>query len=412
MGRAVPGDDAWRDGRLLPSSPAPGYSGHRARYGPLPTPSLAALIAATSAVSLVGRGGAGFPVSRKLSALADAGRPPVLIVNWCEGDPTAVKDEALAHRSPHLVLDGVLALAGAARARRLIIACRAGSATAGRVGAAVAQRPEAGRCEVLSVPPRLVASEASSLVSLASGGGARPLGRLAPIWERGVDGAPTMVLNAETSAQLAVLAMLGPAGFATVGDPGEPGTAVLSVSGRVARPGTYEIPTGTAIGIPLLAAGAPGSGWALVGGLAGRWVEVERLGRTAFSGAALQAAGLSRGVGSIVVLGDGCLLVETAGILGYLARESAGRCGPCMFGLPAIAADLAALVAGDPAAPERLRRRLPVIDGRGGCAHPDGAVALAGSALAALSGPLRGHLDAHLRGGPCGARPVLSLGGS
>jgi len=82
-----------------------------------------------------------------------------------------------------------------------------------------------------------------------------------------------------------------------------------------------------------------------------------------------------------------------AGILGYLADQTAGQCGPCMFGLPAIAADWQALM--DPqlaaAAEQRLRRRLPTIAGRGACHHPDGAVAMAASALAVFQTDVVAH---------------------
>lgn len=396
--------------RLLPSEPVGNYSEHVARYGPPPANPLDQLVRWAGEVGLAGRGGAGFPLSRKLSAVAAGGRDAVLMVNWCDGDPTSVKDLALAVASPHLVLDGAVTMAHALRARRLIVAAHQGSAILRLVAAAVAERPESASVEILAVPPRFVASEASSLVSLANDGDARPLGRLVPIWENGVDGRPTLVTNAETTAQLAVLAAVGSRSYAAVGDPSEPGTALISVGGQVARPGAYETATGVRLVEVLAAAGATDCGWALVGGLGGGWIEVDRLARATFTTAALRSAGVPRGVGSITLLGKGCVLPETSRALAHLAEAGAGRCGPCMFGLPAIAGDMAALTAGDPDALARLNRRFPVIRMRGGCAHPDGAVALAQSAVAAVTGPLREHLGEHLRRGGCGAPDVLPLG--
>ena len=96
--------------------------------------------------------------------------------------------------------------------------------------------------------------------------------------------------------------------------------------------------------------------------------------------------GASRGVGSITVLPPGaCLLAETARIAAHQAQAGARQCGPCMFGLPAIAADLSALAAGDRSALGRLHRRLPIVNGRGACGHPDGTVALAAGALATVT---------------------------
>lgn len=396
-----------RDLRLLAG---PGYAAlpaHRRRFPPPVDRPLDDLIHRTA--GLTGRGGAAFPVSQKLFAVgtaADTGR--VVLINWCEGDPTAGKDRALAEQSPHLVLDGAIVAASALGARRVLIAAHAGGVILQRIRAAVAERTDAAGIELLSVPPRFVASEGTSLVAFANIGDARPLGRRSRIWERGVDGRPTLLLNAETSARLAVLAAHGPALLSGIGDPADPGTVLITVAGRVPTPRVLEVPTDLPLGPVLRDAGA--TGWVLVGGLAGGWTTVDRLSDRTPSAASLAAVGLRRGVGSISVIGDGCVLTETTRITRYLADASAGRCGPCMFGLPVVADDLAALTHGDASALERLQRRLPVIDGRGGCAHPDGAVALAGSALGALLGPARSHLDGHLRHGPCGAPSWIPLG--
>lgn len=75
----------------------------------------------------------------------------------------------MARRSPHLVIDGVALLARAVRAGRVIIAVRSGGGIAPAVWATLSQRPEVNRLEIMAAPPRFVASEASSLVSPASG---------------------------------------------------------------------------------------------------------------------------------------------------------------------------------------------------------------------------------------------------
>jgi NADH:ubiquinone oxidoreductase subunit F (NADH-binding) len=242
-------------------------------------------------------------------------------------------------------------------------------------------------------------------------GDARPAGKLTPIWESGVDGQPTLVDNAETLAQLGLIARFGPAWFAGVGIPAEPGTTLVTMGGAVRSPGVVEAPNGARIRDLLTCADAPASGWALIGGLAGRWVLLEQVADIGYSAAELGAVGLSRGVSSITVLPpDGCVLAETARLLEFQANAGARQCGPCMFGLPAIAADMAALAGGERAALGRLRRRLPVINGRGGCGHPDGAVTLAASAIAALTQQQPGHLAQHLRDGGCPASgPVVPL---
>ncbi len=365
---------------------------------------------------LTGRGGAGFSTARKLAAVATASaktrRPAIVVVNCCEGDPTSAKDRVLIQRSPHLVIDGAVAAASAIGADRVVLAAHADSATGSTLRRALSERrivgPEVG---VIDVPDRYLASEASALVRYLNTGDARPLGRLNPIWEDGVDHRPTLVANAETLAQLALIARFGPEWFAAVGSPAEPGTTLVTVGGAVPRPGVLEIPTGAAVVDVLARAGAPCTGWALVGGLGGRWVELHRAAEIGFSSAELRAAGATRGVGSIVVLPPGaCPLVESARIVHHQAAAGARQCGPCMFGLPAIAADLSALAAGDRDALTRLHRRLPIVSGRGGCGHPDGTVALAVSALAAVTTGQPYHLERHLRGPGCRPSAVVPLG--
>ncbi len=402
-------------GRLLPSRAATSWPDHLDRLGPLPDTSPAQVIGLVDAAGLTGRGGAGFPTARKLAAVDAARRttrrPAVVVVNCCEGDTTSAKDRVLVDRSPQLVVDGALAAAAAVGADRVVFAAHQGSAGPAALHRALSERPApAPMVDIAAVPRRYLASEATSLVRLLNTGDARPTGRLTPIWRDGVDHRPTLVANAETLAHLALIARFGAEWFASVGSPAEPGTALLTLGGAVARPGVVEAATDVPIGALLARAGAPPTGWALVGGLGGRWVELHSSAEIPLGPSDL-GTGVPRGVGSIVVLPpDTCLLVETARILQHQAAAGARQCGPCMFGLPAIAADLADLVAGDRDALGRLRRRLPIIDGRGGCGHPDGTVALAASALSAVATRQPGHLEWHIGGRTCRPSATVPLG--
>jgi hypothetical protein len=110
--------------RLLSPGPA-GLIQHTARYGPPPSglsrPQRQALIAEVDRAGLTGRGGgAGFPTSRKLAAVA-AGHVPVVVANGTEGEPASIKDRVLMARSPHLVLDGAVLAAELTGAGRAVI---------------------------------------------------------------------------------------------------------------------------------------------------------------------------------------------------------------------------------------------------------------------------------------------------
>ena len=115
--------------------------------------------------------------------------------------------------------------------------------------------------------------------------------------------------------------------------------------------------------------------------------------------------GAGLGCGAISVIGPNrCGLVEVARVTRWLAGESAGQCGPCGHGLPAIAGAVEALVAGDRRHPEdQLRRWLGMVEGRGACHHPDGVVRFVRSALAAFAD----HVEQHRRRGPCRPAPPL-----
>src|SRR3984885_8240565 len=95
--------------RLLPpAGQGTDLRAHLGLHGPVPyRDSAGALIGEVRAAGLTGRGGAAFPVHRKLEAVA--GAPPgraIVVGNAAEGEPASHKDEALLFLAPHLILDG------------------------------------------------------------------------------------------------------------------------------------------------------------------------------------------------------------------------------------------------------------------------------------------------------------------
>jgi NADH:ubiquinone oxidoreductase subunit F (NADH-binding) len=357
------------------------HRAHLAVHGTLPALSREALLASLDAVGLAGRGGAGFPLARKIRALA-AG-VPVLVVNGAEGEPISAKDHALLGRTPHLVLDGARAVAGVIGARRVLVAITDPD-LAQPLRRALASRPDAGLFELHGLfgeRDRFVAGEAGALVAALNGATGVPPGRRVLPTEQGVAGRPTLLSNAETYAQLAVLARLGATRYGSIGAPGEPGSTLLTVSGAVSSPGVLEVPLGTSLSSVAAAVGAGPSQAVLVGGYHGSWLAPDP--NLPLSRAGMAAAGGTLGAGVLAFVGsDTCALAELARVTQWLADQSAKQCGPCGFGLPALAADLRALVAGQASAWARHAGQLA---GRGACAHPDGAVRFVRSGLAALA---------------------------
>ena len=392
--------------RLLPTGFAAGparLAEHCARYGTPRSSSLdrrrrEALIEEVERSGLTGRGGAGFPTARKLAAVA-AQRSPVVVANGTEGEPASAKDKVLLARSPHLVLDGAVLAAEMVGASQAVIVVH--HSVREIVDDAVAERRRAGfdrvRTRVVTAADRFVAGEASAVVHWIEDGLPTPTRKPPRLAERGLGGKPTLVQNVETLAHLALIARYGASWFRAVGTAEEPGSMLVTILGAVREPCVHEVAIGTPVQEVLaLAGGASAPHQALLlGGYFGTWVDAAAAATLPFSSAGLATLGASVGAGLIAALpGDACGLAETARVVRYLADESAGQCGPCLFGLDAIAGEFLRLAEGGTSDLGMLRRWLGQVGGRGACSHPDGTVRLIRSALAAF----RPELEQHAQG--------------
>jgi NADH:ubiquinone oxidoreductase subunit F (NADH-binding) len=385
--------------------------GHEATLGPVPLPSAGvrgwreAFVSMLEVSGLAGRGGAGFPAAIKLAVAHAAGTGGTVLVNAMEGEPASDKDKLLLIRSPHLVLDGAQLLAAASGAQRVTICVPEGrEQVASAVSRAVAERATAGWAPlpeaVVRPPERFVAGEESALVNWVESGRSLPTFRPDKGTALRIGRKGALVHNAETLAHIAMIARTGADAFRAHGLVEDPGTSLVTISGAVTHPGVVEIDRGTPL-IDIANRAAPiGPPQALlVGGYGGSWVDPARF-TTPYASLSLRAIGATAGVGIVIVLGPGaCGLAESARIANYLAGQSSGQCGPCVYGLPAVADDLTRLARGqvDPGLMVRLERRLGEVEGRGACRHPDGAVNLVRSAL----GVFAADVSSHARGGPC-----------
>lgn len=373
--------DGW-----APGAGARPLAEHVARFGAL-GPVGDGLLDAVERAGLAGRGGAGFPLARKLRAVRAAGRRPVVVANGCETDPLNQKDRVLLATDPHLVLDGLEVAARLVGARRARVAVHE-PVLADALDRAVAERPGPRRVEVHLVPPGYVSGEAGAVAAALTGRPALPTGR--PPRLAGVDGRPTAVCNVETLARLALVAR----GWDGVAGPSAADPVLTTVTGAVRAPGVYEDRGDAVLGAVLDRAGAaPGGRAVLLGSLAGTWAGRAGLDALPVSGEPLRRATGWRAMPAVWVQPAGeCGLADVAAAARALARESAGQCGPCMFGLPAMAADLDAVLAGDAGALARLRRRLALTPGRGACHHPDGFARMVGTGLDAFRAEVVDHL--------------------
>ena len=382
-------------------SDGPSLCAHRERHGRLPTPDLRTILGNVTAAGVAGRGGAGFPFARKLAATADGRRRPVVVVNLAEGEPASAKDTALALLAPHHVLDGAESVARALGVKQVHVVVpaerpRVGSALAAAVAerrAAAPHRRAATDWVLHEAAPGFVSGQSRAVIELLEGRPGLPVTAWQPEAVAGLRGRPTLLSNGETWAHVAAVLRRGARGYAAHGTAAEPGTTLLTLP--------HDEDSEAAVVVEA----AYGTAWAsvlgpavhrpvLLGGFHGVWAGPGDLAEVTVSREQLRGLGLTLGAGAVLPLRPGqCPVTVTAEVVGYLADQSARRCGPCRSGLPALADEVWRLASGDPTASwTRIAELAGLVDGRGACAHPDGTARLVRSMLTTFDGEVAEHL--------------------
>ena len=247
---------------------------------------------------------------------------------------------------------------------------------------ALRERPERIHFRLHEADDRFVAGQARAVLELMAGRPNLPVTSWKPEAHDGHRGRPTLLSNAETWAQVAARVLPGAAAAAP--------TTLLTWDGEEA-PLVSEVEEGASWRevVP------PGEEALLVGGYHGCWTTREALAGLSIDHAEMKAAGVPIGAGAVLPLAPGeCPVTMTARITAYLAAQSAGRCGPCLNGLPALADAVADLAQGHDRW-QRVEQLRALVSGRGACAHPDGTARLVGSLLATFPG----EVEAHAHGG-------------
>ena len=305
--------------------------------------------------NLRGRGGAGFPAGVKERFTSEAFCRycglKYIVCNADEGEPGTFKDRVIMEQDPHMMLEGMIIAAYAVGAccgyiyvrgeyhrsiQRVTLALEDAYA-AGYLGENILGSGFGLELEVrLGAGSYLCGEELTLLESLE---GKQGYPRIKPPFpaEKGLWGAPTLINNVETFAQIPFIVQHGARHYLTLGIEGSPGTKIFTISGDVARPGCYE----TELGLPLrrliddLAGGmATGKRFkaALIGGAAGTFVDASVL-DTPLALDTLRAQGATLGSGAVMVLGaDRSLFAMTMAILEFFQHESCGKCVPCRVG--------------------------------------------------------------------------------
>jgi NADH-quinone oxidoreductase subunit F len=410
---------------------AGGYEGLRAALGM----SAAEVIDVVKSSGLRGRGGAGFPTGVKWSFVPqDTEKPTYVVANFDESEPGTFNNREIVEREPHRFLEGVAIAAYAVQSHTAFVYCRGEFLWPGRIlGDAIADAYANGVLgdSVLGSGYRLdvvlhrgagayICGEETALLSSLEGYRGQP--RLRPPFPavEGLYASPTVINNVETLANVPSIMTRGAEWFAAIGTEKSPGTKIFSVSGKVERPGNYELPMGTPLRTLLEehAGGVLGGkrlkAWT-PGGSSTPMLTDEHL-DVGLDFESVAAAGSLLGTGAIIVMDEtDCIVEAVRRLVAFYAHESCGKCTPCREGTWWVSRVLARIEQGYGRAED-----LPLLDELGRnilfkafCALADGAVSPIQSSLAHFRDEYERHVAEHrcpfTGGGPgLGSEPVPS----
>jgi NADH-quinone oxidoreductase subunit F len=315
---------------------------------------------------LRGRGGALFPAGVKWSFMQNA--PPgekFLAINGEEGDPAAFTDASIVESDPHRLVEGILIASYAMGATRSFIHIRAEYQLAvARLRRAVTEAEEAGlvghdvmgtdfshEIEIEATGHAYICGEETALMESVEGKRGAPRPRPPFPAQYGIFGRPTTVNNVKTIAYVPTVIEMGAEAFAKIGTENASGTAMLSLSGHIERPGIAEVPVG--LNLQTVIADIAGGGRNRVnvkalqcGGPLGGIMPISEADMpTEFQ--AMTAKGSPLGSGGILVYGEGtCVVDAMKGVAEFNEEESCGKCFPCRKGTSQIAHIFENIVAG------------------------------------------------------------------
>jgi NADH-quinone oxidoreductase subunit F len=310
-----------------------------------------AVLGELEASGLRGRGGAGFPIGKKISFLPKGSAEKYLVCNADESEPGTFKDRELIQKSPHMLIEGIVIASHAAGIHRAFIYIRGEYVfQADILDAALSEARAAGYIgeDILGSGHSLslvlhrgagayICGEETGLLDSLEGKRGNP--RLKPPFPaiQGLYQGPTLINNVETLSTVPSILRMGGGEYAKLGVETSTGTKLVSISGHVQRPGNYEIE----LGIPAREiiyglAGGPPEGrevkcW-FPGGSSSPVLTAEDL-DIPYDFDSLAAARTMLGSGAIIVVDDSTPIIDVAlKVAKFYRHESCGKCTPCREG--------------------------------------------------------------------------------
>ena len=311
------------------------------------------VVGEVKASGLRGRGGAGFPTGQKWEMLASQqnGQGKYLVCNADEGDPGAYMDRSILEGNPHSVIEGMIiggfgtgANEGVVYVRNeyplaikhLIIALRQ-CRELGLLGQDILGTGFSFDIKMVRGAGAFVCGEETALIRSIEGRMGEPRQRPPYPVQRGINGKPTAINNVETWANVPHIFRVGAAEYAKVGTPGNAGSKVFSLVGKIKNTGLVEVPMGITIREVVYDIGGGPKGRAKIkavqtGGPSGGCIPAEKFDlRIDYD--TLAAAGSIMGSGGMIVMDDHTCMVDVAKyFMAFLKEESCGKCFTCRKG--------------------------------------------------------------------------------
>ncbi len=305
------------------------------------------------ASGLRGRGGAGFPTGLKWEMLAkQPGEDGKYIVcNADEGDPGAYMDRSLLEGNPHSVIEGMTIGAYASGAsegvvyvrneyplaiKHLIIALRQ-ARDLGLLGRNILGTGFSFDIRIVKGAGAFVCGEETALMKSIEGKIGEPRQRPPYPVKKGIKGKPTAINNVETWANIPFIINLGAAEYAKIGTPGNSGTKIFSLVGKIKNTGLIEVPMGITIKEIVYDIGGGSAGKAKIkavqtGGPSGGCIPVDQF-DLPIDYDSLTKAGSIMGSGGMIVMDENTCMVDVAKyFMNFLKDESCGKCFACRKG--------------------------------------------------------------------------------
>ena len=331
-----------------------GRGGYAAIEKVLLNPNPEWIIGEIKASGLRGRGGAGFPAGNKWELARSSGRPgepKYVVCNADEGDPGAYMDRSLLEGNPHSIIEGMLIGAIAVGAtqgfvyvrseyplaiKHLLIALRQ-VRDLGLLGSDILGTGISFDIDIVRGAGAFVCGEETALIRSIEGRMGEPRQRPPYPIECGIDGHPTCINNVETWANVPVIISRGSAAYAAVGVPGNTGTKIFSLVGKIRNTGLVEIPLGMKISDVVYEIGGGPLGRMRLkavqtGGPSGGCIPATMFDMP-IDYESLREAGSMMGSGGMIVMDeDDCVVDVSKFYMAFCVDESCGKCAPCRIG--------------------------------------------------------------------------------